>query len=82
MLIALTVILVNVLIQKKWWTYIKTLLSNNGHRSIPPILYVDRVVTKDKDKAEIFNTIFSEKCSLPAVRPNHPLPPFEMRTKV
>ena len=65
---------------KKWWSNFKTLLSNKSHQSVYPILYEDRVITNDKDKAEIFNIIFSEQCSVPVVKPTHTLPPFTCST--
>ena len=44
---------------------IKTLLSNKGHLSIPPLKHEGRIVTEDAEKTEIFNHFFSQQCQLP-----------------
>ena len=48
---------------KVYWSILKSLFSNRKTPKIPPILFNGNTVTDFKNKANIFNTHFSNQCS-------------------
>ena len=49
---------------KTYWSILKSFLNNEKIPCIPPPFHQNRYITKFKDKAELFNNIFANQCSL------------------
>ena len=58
--------------QKSYWSILKTFVNNKKIPCIPPLLHQDNFVIDFKEKNNIFNTFFADKCSI--VRNNKELP--------
>ena len=49
---------------QNWWSIMKTFISPNKRNSIPPLLYHDRIMLNDVDKANSLNNFFAEQANL------------------
>ena len=49
---------------KTYWSILKTLLNNKKILCIPPLFHENKFITDFKEKAELFNHIFVNQCSL------------------
>ena len=49
---------------KSYWSILKTFLNNKKIPSIPPLLHQDKFIIDFKDKAEMFNNVFADHCSI------------------
>ena len=50
--------------QKSYWSILKTFLKNKKNSCIPQLLHQENFITDFKEKANIFNNLFVEKCSI------------------
>ena len=57
---------------KAYWSILKTFLNDKKIPCIPPVFHDNKFAIDFREKAELFNTFFAEKCSLP--RNNSELP--------
>ena len=57
---------------KAYWSILKTFLNDKKIPCIPPVFHDNKFAIDFREKAELFNTCFAEKCSLP--RNNSELP--------
>ena len=46
------------------WSLLKIFLNNKKIPLIPPLFHGNRFITDFKEKAELFNSFFSNQCSL------------------
>ena len=51
-------------ISKTYWSLLKIFLNNKKIPLIPPLFHENRFITDFKEKAELFNSLFSNQCSL------------------
>ena len=49
---------------KTYWSLLKIFLNNKKIPLIPPLFHASRCITDSKEKAELFNSFFSDQCSL------------------
>ena len=49
---------------KTYWSLLKIFLNNKKIPLIPPLFHENRFITDFKEKAELFNSLFSNQCSL------------------
>ena len=49
---------------KTYWSILKTFLNNKNIPCIPPLFHENKFITDFKEKAELFNHIFVNQCSL------------------
>ena len=49
---------------KTYWSLLKIFLNNKEIPLIPPLFHENRFITYFKEKAELFNSFFSNQCSL------------------
>ena len=49
---------------KTYWSLLKIFLNNKKIPLIPPLFHENRFITDFKEKAELFNSFFSNQCSL------------------
>ena len=49
---------------KTYWSLLKIFLNNKNIPHIPPLFHENRFITDFKEKAELFNSFFSNQCSL------------------
>ena len=49
---------------KTYWSLLKIFLNNKKILLIPPLFHENRFITDFKEKAELFNSFFSNQCSL------------------
>ena len=49
---------------KTYWSLLKIFLNNKKALLIPPLFHENRFITDFKEKAELFNSFFSNQCSL------------------
>ena len=47
-----------------YWSLLKIFLNNKKISLIPPLFHENRFITDFKEKAELFNSFFSNQCSL------------------
>ena len=49
---------------KIYWSLLKIFLNNKKIQLIPPLFHENRFITDFKEKAKLFNSFFSNQCSL------------------
>ena len=49
---------------KNYWSLLKNFLNNKNIPLIPPLFHENCFITDFKEKAELFNSLFSNQCSL------------------
>ena len=57
---------------KTYWSLLKIFLNNKKIPHIPPLFHENRFITDFKEKAELFNSFFSNQCSLLKTAVNFP----------